>query len=183
MKRLTGFVVVALFVLVCSSTLVQAKPSGPIRFAFLDSDGVDYYCDQELFSYGTALAAGIDELQKGCGFPNGTLIGVVATVPASTGLPVTGPIIMFAGSTADAYEGTYTGYQPLLITKTKASSTKFGWEVLYVLEDDFAVYFNDYGYLINEPWPAAMANAQLAQGKPARPVMVPASGTRRPANK
>ncbi len=183
MKRLTGFVVVTLFVLVSGSTLVQATPSGPIRFAFLDSDGVDYYCDQELFSYGTALAAGIDELQKGCGFPNGTLMGVVATVPASSGLPVTGSIIMFAGSTGDAVEGTYAGYQPLLITRTKASSTKFGWETLYVFEDDFTVYLNSYGYLVEEPSPGAMASAQLAQGKSARPVMVPASSTRHPSTK
>lgn len=183
MKRLTGFAVVTLFVLACSSTLLHATPSGPIRFSFLDSDGVDYYCDQELFSYGTTLAAGIDELQKGCGLPNGTLIGVVATVPASSGLPVTGSIIMFAGSTGDAVYGTYAGYQPLLITKTKASSTKFGWETLYVFEDDFTVYFNSYGYLVNEPSPGALANAQLAQGKSVRPVMVPASGTRHPAHK
>src|ERR1017187_1945599 len=89
MKRLTGLVVITLFVLGCSAAFGQQP--GNI-FGYEDSSGSFLYCDYEYFSYGTALGAGIHN-QSACGVPDGTFIGTVISVPPSAGLPVSGSVV------------------------------------------------------------------------------------------
>ncbi len=63
------------------------------------------------------------------------MIGVVTTIPGGVGLPVSGPIVMLADAGEDALFG-YAGYEVLIITKTRASLTKYGWETLFAFADD-----------------------------------------------
>ena len=151
MKRLSGFVVMTLLVLGFSSAFVHAAPSGPLQFDLEDFLG-NPFCDYVEFSYGSSLAAGID-VQSPClpGLPDGTLMGVVTTVPGSSGLPVTGSIVMLADGGADAFG--YSGIQPIVLLKTRASLTKYGWEELFNVADDPTIYFVGYGYLLKHNGP------------------------------
>lgn len=149
MKRLTGFVVITLLVFGCSAALVQAEPSGPVNFGLLDASLAFQYCDYFDFSYGTGLAAGIDN-QSACDAPDGTMIGVSTTVPGGLGLPVSGTVVTMGDSGGDAYFGGFEGYLPLMITKTNASLSHYGFQVLIVEYDSFDVYLTAYGYLIKQ---------------------------------
>ncbi|MFZ3264906.1 MAG: hypothetical protein WA172_12970 [Terriglobales bacterium] len=159
MKRLAGFVVMTLLVLGCSSVFVHAAPSGPVQFGLMDSSGT-VFCDYIEFSYGSTLASGID-VQSVClpGLADGTMLGVVTTIPGGSGLPVTGPIVMLADAGEDAFG--YAGYEVLIVAKTKASLTKFGWETLFVLADDPVIYLGDWGYLTKHNGPIG----PLAEGQ------------------
>src|ERR1035438_10871196 len=102
MKRLTGLVVMSLFVLGCSSAFGQ----GGIVLGFLANDGVSQYCDYEAFlNSPVPYAAGVHFL-KACDIPyDGTLIGFKGNIPASTGLPVTGGgIYLLADNSLDRSE-------------------------------------------------------------------------------
>ena len=149
MKRLTGFVVMTLFVLGCSSVFVHALPSGPVQFGLVDQYGL-VFCDYLEFSYGTALASGID-VNEPCGLPDGSMLGVTVTVPAGPGLPVTGPVVVVGDSAADVFG--YTGDQIMLILKTKASNTKYGWVELFNTYDTYILYIADWGYLTKHNGP------------------------------
>jgi hypothetical protein len=137
MKRSMGLAIFTLMVLGCSAAF------GQVQLGFLDSDGVTQYCDYEVFSYGTSLASGID-VGRPCNENDGTMIGVV---DSGIGGYVSGTVVVFADSAIDAMDGTYTGYQALLITQTKVSKNHYGWEYLYNDYDDFAIYLSSYGYL------------------------------------
>ena len=91
MKSSTGLVVITLLLLGCSAAFGE----GLVTLGFLDSTGTFQFCDYENFSYGTSLAAGID-VQSACPFNDGSMIGVVATIPASSGYPVTGQLVVLA---------------------------------------------------------------------------------------
>src|ERR1019366_7670156 len=128
MKRLTGLVVITLFVLGCSVAFGQ-QPGN--QFGYEDAGRTGLYCDYEDFSYGTALAAGIHVQKPTCGvFADGTFIGTVISVPPSTGLPVTGTVVALADNSLDAELDFYLGWQLEYLTKTKASNSHFGWEFL-----------------------------------------------------
>jgi hypothetical protein len=145
MKRLTGLVVITLFVLGCSVAFGQ-QPGN--QFGYMDSSGSFLYCDYEDFSYGTALAAGIHVQQPTCGaFADGTFIGTVVSVPPSVGVPVTGPLVALADNSVDAEFGFYFGWQLEYLTKTKASNAHFGWEILLNDYQDYAVFLINWGYL------------------------------------
>ncbi len=144
MKRLTGFVVITLFVVFgCSAAFGE----GLATFGLLDSTQSFLYCDYFNFSYGTSLASGID-VEEGCGANDGTMIGVVTSI--SGPLPVTGPIVMLGTSSEDAYFGFYTGYQGIVVSQTKASKSHFGWEVFYNFYDSYDFYLTSWGYLTNK---------------------------------
>ena len=150
MKRLTSLVVMTLLVLGFSSAFVHAAPSGPVQFDLQDFLG-DPFCDYLEFSYGSSLAAGIDR-QTPCAVPfDGTLMGVVTTVPGSSGFPVTGSIVMLADGGSDVFG--YSGIQPIVLVKTRASLTKYGWEEFYNVADDPTIYFVNYGYLLKHNGP------------------------------
>ncbi len=179
MKRLTSLVVMTLLVLGCSSVFAHAAPSGPVQFGFIDASG-NVFCDYEEFSYGSTLASGID-VQSPClpGLADGTMLGVVTTVPAGSGLPVTGPIVMLADAGADGF-GYYEGVEVLILTKTKASLTKFGWETFFNFADDPIIYLSDWGYLTKHNGPIG----PLAEGQSStmRITALPA-GFKKPATK
>jgi hypothetical protein len=151
MKRSIGFLVITLLaVLGCSAAFGE----GIVNLGLMDNDGVTQLCDYLNFSYGTSLASGIHVNQL-CPFDDETLIGVVVTIPKTTGLLVTGPVVVLADSGFDALLGFYTGIQVLLVTKTHASMTQFGWEFLYNDSDDFAIYLDNFGYLTKQLGPRA----------------------------
>jgi hypothetical protein len=146
MKRLTGLVAITLFVLLgCSAAFGE----GLVTLGLLDNNGNPAYCDYLNFSYGTSLASGID-VQEACGIDDGTLIGVVTTFPAGFMSPVSGPIVMLADSAEDALVEGYSFAQPIFVTKTTASKTRYGWEVFYNFYDSFDFVLFDYGYLTND---------------------------------
>ena len=161
MKRLTSLVVMTLFMLGCSSVFAHALPSGPVQFGLVDAYG-NAFCDYIEFSYGSTLASGID-VQSPClaGLADGSMLGVVTTIPGGSGLPVTGPIVMLADAGEDAFG--YAGYEVLIIAKTKASLTKYGWETLFAFADDgsFGIYIGDWGYLTKHNGPIG----PLAEGQ------------------
>jgi hypothetical protein len=152
MKRLTGLVVITLFVLGCSAAFGQ-QPGN--QFGYEDSSQIGLYCDYEDFSYGTALAAGIHVLQPTCGYPDGTFIGVSVTFPGNIGSPVTGPVVALADNSIDGEFGGYFGYQLVYVTKTKASNAHFGWEIIFNDYDDYAAFLLNWGYLSKSLPPGA----------------------------
>ena len=153
MKRLTGLVVITLFVLGCSVAFGQ-QPGN--QFGYEDASQTGLYCDYEDFSYGTALAAGIHVQKPTCGvFADGTFIGTVISVPPSTGLPVTGTVVALADNSLDAELDFYLGWQLEYLTKTKASNSHFGWEILFNDYDDYSVFLLNWGYLSKSLPPGA----------------------------
>ncbi|MFZ3262736.1 MAG: hypothetical protein WA172_01950 [Terriglobales bacterium] len=158
MKRLTGFVVITLFVVFGYSA---AFGEGLATFGLLDSTQSFLYCDYWNFSYGTSLASGID-VAAGCPGNDGTLIGVVTSI--SGPFPVTGPIVMLGANSEDAFYGFYSGYQGIIVSQTKASKNHFGWEVFYNFYDSFDFYLTNYGYLTNKLPPLG----PLAEGPSAK---------------
>jgi hypothetical protein len=153
MKRLTGLVVITLFVLGCSAAFGQ-QPGN--QFGYLDSSGSFLYCDYEDFSYGTALAAGIHVQKPTCGdFADGTFIGVTETFPGNIGSPVTGPVVALADNSVDAQLDFYLGWQLVYVTKTKASNSHFGWEIIFNDYDDYAAFLLNWGYLTKALPPGA----------------------------
>ena len=154
MKRLTGFVVITLFLLGCSTAF------GQVVLGFLSSDMSTLYCDFEVFDYSGPLASGID-VSDACGFPDGSMIGLKATLPTSN-LPLTGTVYVLADSLLDAGCDCFTGDQAISITQTKAyniHSPQFGWEVLVNTYDGFYAYLENWGYLTNELPVAPTKNA------------------------
>lgn len=146
MKRLTGFVVITLFVVLgCSAAFGE----GLATFGLVDNTGTELYCNYLNFSYGTSLASGIDVNQL-CGFADGTMLGVVTVFPAGLHPPVSGQVVMLGDSANDAYADTYTGTQPIVVTLTKASKTHYGWEVFYNFYDSFDFVLYNYGYLTKQ---------------------------------
>jgi hypothetical protein len=138
-----------LFVLGCSSAFVYAAPSGPVQFGLVDVYN-NVFCDYVEFSYGSALASGKD-VNEPCGFPDGSMLGVTVTVPASTGVYVSGPAVVVGDSAADVFG--YSGVQIMLILKTRASNTKYGWAELFNIYDAYDVYLADWGYLTKHNGP------------------------------
>ena len=166
MKRLTGLVVMSLFVLGCSSAFGQ----GGIVLGFLANDGVSQYCDYEAFlNSPVPYAAGVHFL-KACDIPyDGTLIGFKGNIPASTGLPVTGgEIYLLADNSIDADCDCYTGDQAMLVTRVNAvipRAPKFGWEYFLNTYDAFNEYLGNYGYLTNN-----IPTGPVGNGPAGRPV-------------
>ncbi len=138
MKRSTNLLVITLLLLGCSAAFGE----GLVTLGLKDHNGFQS-CAYLNFSYGTSLASGIEVLQL-CGVPDGTMIGVVT---AGTTAHLSGPVVMLADSIEDADCRCYSRDQFMWLTKTKASSTSFGWEEYYNAYDAFKAYLTDYGYL------------------------------------
>lgn len=138
MKRSISLVVITLLVLGCSAAFGE----GLVTLGLKGHDGTQY-CAYFNFSYGTSLASGIDVRQL-CGSPDGTMIGVTtnATTPH-----LNGKVVFLADSIVDALCNCYNQQLFVWLTKTKASSTNFGWEVYYNNYDEFHEYLSDWGYL------------------------------------
>jgi hypothetical protein len=100
-------------------------------------------------------AAGTHNLTADCGYTyDGAMVGFNGTIPTSSGAPVTGAAVLFADSTLDAESGSYTGYQALFVTKTKAATkgqlkkgAPFGWAFYYNEAGNGTEYLGNYGFL------------------------------------
>jgi hypothetical protein len=147
--KLKSLVVITLLVLGCSAAF------GQVSLGFLSNTGGLQYCDYEVLTGPPTgeFAAGVHNAVTVCGFPNnGVMAGFKATIPVSSGLPVTGPIYQLADNTFDSQSGAYTGCQLEWITKTKAmakKNPKFGWEFLDTC-DGVHEYLGNYGYLTTQ---------------------------------
>jgi hypothetical protein len=143
MKRLTGLVVITLFLLACSSAF------GQDNLGFLSSDMSYQYCNYEQLEFiGGALAVGIDN-NSACFSPDGQMLGFKVTLPPSN-LPVTGTVYAMADSEFDAYCECWSGDQELFITGTQPyniHAPHFGWELLFNTYDAFYAYLDNWGYL------------------------------------
>ncbi len=140
MKRSIGLLVITLFVVFgCSAAFGEGLATLGLYSAVSDSQ----QCNYLNFSYGTSLASGIN-VQSYCPHPDGTMIGVTAN---GTTKHLSGPIVMLADSGGDADCYCYQKAQFIWLTKTKASSTSYGYELYYNSYDAFKAYLADYGYL------------------------------------
>ena len=145
MKRLTGFAVITLVLLACSSAF------GQVNLGLLSNDMSVLYCDYESFDYGPFFAAGIHE-NGACGTPNGSMLGFKDSLVASN-LPLTGTVYAFGDSSIDADCICFSGDQLLWITQTKAyniHAPHIGWEVLFNTYEAFYAYLDNWGYLTNQ---------------------------------
>ena len=160
MKRLTGFAVITLFLLVCGNAF-----GSHVQLGFLSNDMSIQYCDYEDFKvYNSTLAGGIHN-QADCGLYDGSMIGIQDTFSASN-LPLTGDVVAFADSVIDAGCFCFSGEQAIWITQTQPyniHSPHIGWEYLYNTYDAFYAYVGNYGFLTTTLGPVA----PVGQGKTA----------------
>lgn len=161
--KMKSLLVIALFVLGCTAAFGQTFSLG-----FLSYDQSIQYCDYETIAEFAPFAAGSHVLTTGCGYPyDGAMVGLKASVPASTGLPVTGGGLAMADNVIDAESLAYTGLEIMWFTKTKASTKgqlkngKFGWQ-FFLTFGGGSDYLGNYGFLTTQLGPAK-ANASSAK--------------------
>ncbi len=145
--KLTSLAVITLLVLGCSSAFAA---SGSFSLGFLSYTGGLQYCDYEVVSYNDPFAAGTHNLTTVCGLPiDAVMVGLKASIPVATGLPVTGAGYSLADNTADAESETFTGCQLDWFTGKKAMAKhnpKWGWEFFESCAGG-SDFIGNYGYL------------------------------------
>jgi hypothetical protein len=147
--KLTRLAVIALIVFGCTAAFGQTFSLG-----FQSYDHSVQYCDYETITEFLPFAAGTHVLTTGCGYPyDGQMVGLKASIPASTGLPVVGAGLALADNVIDAESLAFTGLNIEWFTKTKASSKKFGWE-FFLTFGGGSDYLGNYGYLTTHLGPA-----------------------------
>ena len=103
-------------------------------------------CEYETFTVTGSVAAGTDFLTA-CGSSfNGVLVGFATNLPAGSGVPVTGKVVIFADNNLDASASSYTGCQIILVTRTKPSAKRYGWAD-YLSCGDGVSHLLHFGYL------------------------------------
>jgi hypothetical protein len=138
-----SLLIIALLALGCSAAFGQSFSLG-----FLSNDGSTQYCDYEVVSVAKPYAAGTHNLTAVCLLPSDAAqVGFTTTIPASTGAPVTGAVVALADQVFDAEFQAFSGLQAVWVTKTKASSKKFGWSFYYDGAGNGTDYLGNYGYL------------------------------------
>ncbi len=139
--KLKSLAVITLIVLGCSAAFGQTFSLG-----FRGHAGTQY-CDYEVVKVSAPYAAGTHNLTTDCGLPaDGVMVGFKAYIPVSSGAPVTGTVLEMSDNFIDASYQAYTGCQFDWVTKTKASTLRYGWAVYYSCSGGTEVLFN-YGYL------------------------------------
>jgi hypothetical protein len=156
--KLTGLAVITLLVLACSPAFAA---SGSFSLGYLSYDQSTQYCDYETVSFSDPFAAGVHVLTTGCGFPyDGAQVGFKATIPTSTGQPVTGPVYALADNVFDAEFVSFSGYQATWVTKSKASTKAqlakgvYGWSYYFNAGGNGTDYLGNYGFLTAHLGPA-----------------------------
>jgi hypothetical protein len=149
--------IIALFALGCTAAFGQSYALG-----FLSNDQSKQYCDYETFAVAKPYAAGTHVLTVGCSEAyDAPMIGFMGTIPATSGAPVTGAVVLLADGVIDAQYQTYSGLQAIWVTKTKASTKAqlakgiFGWSFYYDLGGNGTDYLGNYGFLTTHLGPAA----------------------------
>jgi hypothetical protein len=133
--RLTSLSIIAVLVLSCTAAFGQTT----VKLGFLSHDKQTQYCDYEQITITGSVVTGIHFAGNSntCAGvqPNGFMAGLVATIPASSGLTVTGTVATFADNTYDQGQG-YMGacgcaeyYASKLrpSTAVELQSGVFGW--------------------------------------------------------
>jgi len=150
--RLERLAIIALLLLGCSAAFGQQTYS----LGFLSYDQTTQYCDYEVITVTAPFATGVHHLND-CfigeqdGIDKAIMVGVqTAQIPASSGSPVTGTAFALADNAIEA--GNFMGpcgCVVLYITKLKASTSAYGWE-LYYSYDPGLEFLGAYGYLTKE---------------------------------
>ena len=153
--KIKTLLVVALFVLGCTAAFGQTFSLG-----FESYDQSIQYCDYETITEFAPFAAGTHVLTTGCGYPyDGAMVGLKASVPLATALPVTGGGLALADNVIDASSLTFTGLEVMWFTKTHASTKnqinngKFGWQ-FFLTFGGGSDYLGNFGFLTTHLGPA-----------------------------
>jgi hypothetical protein len=129
----TTSTILALLVLSCSVAFGQTNR----KLGFLSHDQQTQYCDFEQLTVKGSVVTGVHFAGQSntCAGNNGVIAGVVANIPATSGLTVTGMVATFADNTYDQQQGYMgaCGCAELYVSKLRASSAadlqagRFGW--------------------------------------------------------
>ena len=149
--KLTSLLVIALLVVLGSSTAVFAQGSFTLGFASAADEGE--YCNFEQIQYGPGsennfYMQGIDNIETACFAPvNATVEGVKVSITPGDGSLVAGPAYAYADNIYDADSGVYTGFQWFVITQTRPSTRlkKYGWAGYAGFSGE--EFLGNYGYL------------------------------------
>jgi hypothetical protein len=150
--KLTCLAVITLLVLSCSSAFAA---SGSFSLGFLSYDESTQFCDYETVAFSDPFTAGVHNLTAVCGLPyDAAMIGFKATIPATTGQPVVGPVYTLADQVFDAEFVAYSGLQAVWVTKTKAATkgqlkkgAPFGWSFYFDAGGNGTDYLGNFGFL------------------------------------
>jgi len=132
--KLTSATIIAVLVLSCSAAFGQAT----VKLGFLNHDKQTQYCDfEQLTIEKNTVVTGVHLIAPGgfCGGNSGVMAGVVADIPASSHLTVTGTVATFADNTYDQQQGYMgaCGCAEMYVTKLRPSTAAelkagvFGW--------------------------------------------------------
>ena len=146
--KMKAVLIVAVLALGCSAASAQ------FNFGFLSYTKATQYCDYESFATSAPFAGGIHVLTT-CGLPyDAPTVGFKGSIPKPTGQPVFGAVYFLADGVFDAEFVAYSGLQAIWVTRTVASSKKFGWSFYYNFIDTYGEYLGNYGYLDTTLGPA-----------------------------
>jgi hypothetical protein len=149
--KLTSLLVIALLVVLGSSTAVFAQ--GSFTLGFTSSADEGEYCNFEQIQYGPGsennfYMQGIDNIQAACFSPNqATVEGVKVSITPGDGSLVSGPAYGYADNIYDAFSGGFTGFQWFVLTQTRPSTRlkKYGWAGYAGFSGE--EFLGNYGYL------------------------------------
>lgn len=158
--KLISLTIVAVLVLGCSTAFGQVT----VKLGFLSHDQQTQYCDYEQLAVARNLvvtgvhfisASGSQTCFNEPGL-NGTMAGIATSIPATSGLPVTGMVATFADNTYDQQQGYMgaCGCSEYYVSKLRPSSAQeiqdgvYGW-ALYTNFGGTAALQN-FGFLTKE---------------------------------
>ena len=131
--KLTTSTVIAVLVLSCTAAFGQTT----IQLGFLDHDKKTQSCDFEKLTITNFVVSGVHSIPQvgSCFATSGVMAGVVANIPATSHLTVTGTVATFADNTYDQQQGYMgaCGCAEMYVSKLRPSTAAelqtgvFGW--------------------------------------------------------
>ena len=132
--KFPSLTIIAVLVLSCTAAFGQTT----VKLGFLSHDKQTQYCDfEKLTVEKSSVVTGIHFAGQSntCAGNNGVMAGVVANIPATSGLTVTGPVATFADNTYDQQQGYMgaCGCAEMYVSKLRPSTAAelkagvFGW--------------------------------------------------------
>ncbi len=120
--KLTSSMVIALLLLSCGAAFGQTTH----KLGFLSHDKQTQFCDFEQLTVTGSVVSGTHVVTSSdtCFGNNGVMAGVVSTISATSGLPVTGTVATFADNTYDQQQGYQgaCGCSEFYISKLRAAT-------------------------------------------------------------
>jgi hypothetical protein len=151
-----SLLMIGILALACGAASAQTFSLG-----FLSYDKTIQYCDYETISEFLPFAAGTHVLTSGCGYPyDGAMVGLKASIPLGTAVPLTGAGLALADNVIDASCLCFSGANVEWFTKTKATTkaqltnNKYGWE-FFLTFGGGSDYLGNYGFLTTHLGPAS----------------------------